>query len=74
VAVFDPARIADRSTYEDLHRYALGVSNVMVNGQVVVDGGYHTARLRVLRRGTCPSTFIHGARQTTPKRAASATE
>jgi N-acyl-D-amino-acid deacylase len=52
VVVFDPARIADRSTYEDPHRYAVGVSTVVVNGQVVVDGGDHTGALpgRVLRR------------------------
>ncbi|HEX6212556.1 MAG TPA: D-aminoacylase, partial [Methylomirabilota bacterium] len=54
VTVFDPARIADRATYEDPHRYAVGVSTVVVNGQVVVDGGDHTGALpgRVLRRGT----------------------
>ena len=53
VAVFDPARIADRSTYEEPHRYATGVSTVVVNGQVVIDGGEHTGALpgRVLRRG-----------------------
>ncbi len=53
VAVFDPARIADRSTYADPHRYAVGVSTVVVNGQLVVDGGDHTGALpgRVLRRG-----------------------
>jgi N-acyl-D-aspartate/D-glutamate deacylase len=52
VAVFDPARIADRSTYPDPHRYAVGISTVVVNGQVVVDGGDHTGALpgRVLRR------------------------
>jgi N-acyl-D-aspartate/D-glutamate deacylase len=52
VAVFDPARIADRSTYEDPHRYAIGVSTVVVNGEVVIDGGDHTGALpgRVLRR------------------------
>jgi len=52
VVVFDPARIADRSTYEDPHRYAAGVSTVLVNGEVVVDGGDHTGALpgRVLRR------------------------
>jgi N-acyl-D-aspartate/D-glutamate deacylase len=52
VTVFDPARIADRATYEDPHRYATGVSTVLVNGQVVVDGGDHTGALpgRVLRR------------------------
>jgi N-acyl-D-amino-acid deacylase len=53
VAVFDPSRIADRSTYPDPHRYAVGVSTVVVNGQVVVDGGDHTGALpgRVIMRG-----------------------
>ncbi len=52
VAVFDPARITDRSTYENPHQYAVGVSTVLVNGEVVVDGGDHTGALpgRVLRR------------------------
>jgi N-acyl-D-aspartate/D-glutamate deacylase len=52
VAVFDPARITDRATYEEPHRYATGVSTVVVNGQVVVDGGDHTGALpgRVIRR------------------------
>jgi N-acyl-D-amino-acid deacylase len=52
VVVFDPARIAARSTYEEPHHYAVGVSTVVVNGQVVIDGGDHTGALpgRVLRR------------------------
>ncbi len=52
VAVFDPARVADHATYEEPHRYATGVSTVLVNGQVVIDGGDHTGALpgRVLRR------------------------
>jgi N-acyl-D-aspartate/D-glutamate deacylase len=52
VTVFDPNRIADRATYEDPHRYAVGVSTVVVNGQVVIDGGDHTGARpgRVLRR------------------------
>jgi len=52
VAVFDPARITDRSTYENPHQYAVGVSTVLVNGEVVVDGSGHTGALpgRVLRR------------------------
>jgi N-acyl-D-aspartate/D-glutamate deacylase len=52
VVVFDPARIAARSTYADPHQYAAGVSTVAVNGQVVIDGGDHTGALpgRVLRR------------------------
>jgi N-acyl-D-aspartate/D-glutamate deacylase len=52
VTVFDPARITDCSTYEEPHRSAAGVSTVVVNGQVVIDGGDHTGALpgRVLRR------------------------
>ena len=52
VAVFDPDRIADRATYDDPHRYAVGVSMVVVNGEVVIDGGDHTGALpgRILRR------------------------
>jgi N-acyl-D-amino-acid deacylase len=52
VTMFDPDRISDRATYEDPHRYAVGVSTVLVNGQVVIDGGDHTGARpgRVLRR------------------------
>lgn len=52
VVVFDAGRIAERATYDDPHQYATGVSTVIVNGEVVVDGGDHTGALpgRVLRR------------------------
>jgi N-acyl-D-aspartate/D-glutamate deacylase len=52
IAVFDPDRIADRATYDEPHRYAVGVSTVVVNGDIVIDGGDHTGALpgRVLRR------------------------
>ncbi len=52
VVVFDPVRIADRSTYEEPHCYAAGVSTVLVNGEVTIDGGDHTGALsgRVIRR------------------------
>jgi len=63
VTVFDPARISDQSTYPDPHRYATGISTVIVNGDVVIDGGDHTGALpgRVLRRGvdgTPPSSTV----------------
>lgn len=52
LCLFDPARIADRATYDDPHRYAEGVVMVVVNGMVVIDAGEHTGALpgRVLRR------------------------
>jgi N-acyl-D-aspartate/D-glutamate deacylase len=52
VTVFDPVRIAERATYDAPHQYAAGVSTVLVNGEVVIDGGDHTGALpgRVLRR------------------------
>ncbi|MEZ5417370.1 MAG: D-aminoacylase [Vicinamibacterales bacterium] len=43
LAVFDPARIADRATFQDPRQYAEGVRYVTVNGQLVVDGGRITA-------------------------------
>lgn len=54
VAVFDQQRVADVATYADPHRYAVGVSTVVVNGEVVVDGGEHNGALpgRMLRRQT----------------------
>jgi N-acyl-D-aspartate/D-glutamate deacylase len=52
IAIFDPERIADRATYDNPHQYAVGVSTVVVNGEVVVDGGDHTGALpgRIVRR------------------------
>jgi dihydroorotase/N-acyl-D-amino-acid deacylase len=38
LAVWDPARIADRATFENPHQYAEGVSLVVVNGEIVFDG------------------------------------
>jgi N-acyl-D-amino-acid deacylase len=42
IVVFDPATIADRATYEQPHRYAVGVRDVLVNGVPVILGGEHT--------------------------------
>ena len=52
VAVFDPARVRDRATFDDPHQYAEGVEYVLVNGVVVVDGGEHT--------GARPGRIIYG--------------
>ena len=52
VCVFDPARIADRATFSEPAVYPEGIDRVIVNGEVVVDGGQHTGRLpgKVLRK------------------------
>ncbi|MFY7066668.1 N-acyl-D-amino-acid deacylase family protein [Nocardiopsis changdeensis] len=52
VAVFDPERVADRSTYEDPWRLSVGTEAVLVNGVPAVEGGEATGERpgRVLRR------------------------
>jgi N-acyl-D-aspartate/D-glutamate deacylase len=53
VLVFDPARVRERSTYEQPTLLAEGMSFVLVNGTVAVDGGRLTNELagRGLKRG-----------------------
>jgi N-acyl-D-amino-acid deacylase len=53
IVVFDPETVANRSTYEDPHHFAVGVDHVIVNGQPVLRDGTMTEALpgRVLRRG-----------------------
>ena len=42
LAVWDPATIAARSSYERPLERAVGVSHVLVGGQLVLDEGRHT--------------------------------
>jgi N-acyl-D-amino-acid deacylase len=42
VAVFDPARVEDRATFEKPHQYAVGMRHVFVNGTQVLKDGEHT--------------------------------
>jgi N-acyl-D-amino-acid deacylase len=39
---FDPARVADTATFEAPHQFAVGVEQVIVDGQVVIYGGDDT--------------------------------
>jgi N-acyl-D-amino-acid deacylase len=52
LAIFDPATIADRATYERPHRYAVGMRHVFVNGVQVLRDGEHT--------GATPGRFVRG--------------
>jgi N-acyl-D-amino-acid deacylase len=42
IAIFDPASIADRATFEKPHQYAVGMKHVLVNGRIVLKDGEHT--------------------------------
>jgi N-acyl-D-amino-acid deacylase len=45
VVVFDPAAVADTATFDNPHRLATGVTDVLVNGQVTIGGGAFTGTL-----------------------------
>jgi len=45
IVVFDPEIIADHATYEEPHQYSTGVSEVLVNGTVVLSEGEPTGEL-----------------------------
>ena len=51
IAVFNPAKVRDLSTYEDPHHYSVGVSHVIVNGTPVLRDGKMTSALpgRILK-------------------------
>jgi N-acyl-D-amino-acid deacylase len=53
VAIFDPATVQDRSTFDDPHNYATGFAWVLVNGVPVVKSDQHTGARpgRPLRHG-----------------------
>ncbi len=45
LVVFDPRAVGDRATYEEPHRYPVGVEHVLVNGRFVIKDGEHTGSL-----------------------------
>ncbi|QNO29417.1 D-aminoacylase [Sphingopyxis sp. OPL5] len=53
VVIFDPAKIADRATFEAPHQYATGVRDVFVNGAAVLKDGEPT--------GATPGRAVRGA-------------
>ncbi len=54
LVIFDAARVRSNATYDEPRRYPDGIDYVIVNGELVVDGGRHTGALpgRALRRGS----------------------
>jgi N-acyl-D-amino-acid deacylase len=52
LAIFDPAKVADRATYERPHQYAVGMRHVFVNGVAVLKDGEHT--------NAKPGRFVRG--------------
>lgn len=53
LVVFDPENVADVATYDDPHRYPVGIEHVIVNGHVAIEAGETTAERagRFLRLG-----------------------
>lgn len=45
IAIFDDKTIIDCATFENPYQYSKGMEYVIINGQVVVDGGIHTGEL-----------------------------
>ncbi len=52
LVIFDPNTIAERSSYQDPHRYPAGIPYIVLNGHVVVDEGRFTGKLagKVVRK------------------------
>ncbi|MBX6315586.1 MAG: D-aminoacylase [Isosphaeraceae bacterium] len=60
VVIFDPATIGDRATYEEPHQLSVGVREVFVNGEAVLQDGHHT--------GAKPGRIVRGPGSRTPAR------
>jgi N-acyl-D-amino-acid deacylase len=54
LVVFDPATVGDRATWEEPRLTAVGIDAVVVNGQLVAEGGRSTGRM--------PGLVVAGAR------------
>ena len=52
VVIFDPETVGDRATFADPHQLSVGIRDVWVNGQSVLQDGAHT--------GAKPGQFVKG--------------
>ena len=52
ITVFDPRAVSDAATFDDPHRFPVGIPHVVVNGRLALENGVQTDVLsgRVLRR------------------------
>ena len=65
LVVFDPATVLDAATYDDPHRYPVGIEHVIVNGGLALEGGETT---RVQKSGDTPEERIeHAETYTLPR-------
>ena len=53
LVIFDPGTVRDEATFDNPHRFPVGIHHVLVNGEVVVSKGEHT--------GARPGTVIRRA-------------
>jgi N-acyl-D-amino-acid deacylase len=60
ITVFDPARISDKSTYEEPFQYNEGIEHVIVNGEIVFESGKQTGA----RPGRALRKMAHAGRRT----------
>ena len=53
LVVFDPARVRDTATYDDPHRFPVGIDHVLVRGAMALESGETTRERggRFLRLG-----------------------
>jgi N-acyl-D-aspartate/D-glutamate deacylase len=52
VVIFDPEVVSDRATFANPHQLSIGIRDVWVNGQRVLQNGNHT--------GVTPGCRVHG--------------
>jgi N-acyl-D-amino-acid deacylase len=45
IVVFNPATVAETSTYKDPHRFPEGIEHVIVNGKITIESGRYTGAL-----------------------------
>lgn len=52
ITIFDPAKVINRATFTDTHRYQAGIEKVIANGRVGVEKGEHKRVLagQILRK------------------------